>query len=45
MCLPDMNIDHGDHSWQLEQAGISPKDIAANAITLLGKQIKTATLA
>lgn len=37
MMLPDKNIEHGDHSWQLEQAGLSPKQIAATALTTLGK--------
>jgi len=45
MCLPDKNIDHGDHAWQLQEAGISPRDIAANAVTLLGKKLNVATLA
>ena len=45
MCLPDRNIDHGDHSWQLQQAGISPQDIAATAVTMLGKKLNVTTLA
>mmetsp|Transcript_14551 Transcript_14551/g.24658 ORF Transcript_14551/g.24658 Transcript_14551/m.24658 type:complete len:753 (+) Transcript_14551:92-2350(+) len=39
MCLPDRNIEHGDAMWQLQQAGISPMDIAAQATAMLGKKM------
>jgi tyrosyl-tRNA synthetase len=39
MCLPDRNIEHGDAMWQLQQAGISPIDIAAQATAMLGKKM------
>eukprot|EP00238_Polyblepharides_amylifera_P009551 CAMPEP_0196574322 /NCGR_PEP_ID=MMETSP1081-20130531/4057_1 /TAXON_ID=36882 /ORGANISM="Pyramimonas amylifera, Strain CCMP720" /LENGTH=738 /DNA_ID=CAMNT_0041892313 /DNA_START=130 /DNA_END=2346 /DNA_ORIENTATION=- len=37
MCLPDLNIEHGSADWQLEQAGLSPKQIAATCLATLGK--------
>lgn len=37
MHLPDANIEHGSHDWQLEQAGLSPKDIAATVLQLLDR--------
>jgi hypothetical protein len=37
MHLPDVNIEHGSHDWQLEQAGLSPKDIAATVLQLLDR--------
>jgi len=38
MHLPDVNIEHGSHDWQLEQAGLSPKDIAATVLQLLDRK-------
>ena len=38
MYLPDENIEHGAADWQLEQAGLSPKDIAATVLQMLDRK-------
>lgn len=35
--LPDRYIDHGAHSDQIEQAGLSPKHIANTVLSLIGE--------
>ncbi|GJS15234.1 probable 1-deoxy-D-xylulose-5-phosphate synthase 2, chloroplastic [Tanacetum coccineum] len=37
MTLPDRYIDHGDHSNQIEEAGLSPTHIAATVLSLIGE--------
>mmetsp|Transcript_7497 Transcript_7497/g.14224 ORF Transcript_7497/g.14224 Transcript_7497/m.14224 type:complete len:735 (+) Transcript_7497:42-2246(+) len=44
MTLPDKNIEHGSSDWQLEQAGLSPKQIAATVVQLLGKKLEAAIM-
>ena len=38
MCLPDLYIDHGDHNDQLADAGLTPRHIAATALSLIGRE-------
>lgn len=35
--LPDRYIDHGAQNDQIEQAGLSPKHIAATVLSLIGE--------
>ena len=37
MVLPDTYVDHGTYEWQVEQAGLSAGQVAATALTLLGR--------
>ncbi|PIN01304.1 Transketolase [Handroanthus impetiginosus] len=37
MFLSDRYIDHGDQSYQIEEAGLSPKHIAAKVLSVIGK--------
>lgn len=37
MTLPDRYIDHGDQTDQIEEAGLTPKHIAATVLSLIGK--------
>nr|XP_043627675.1 probable 1-deoxy-D-xylulose-5-phosphate synthase 2, chloroplastic [Erigeron canadensis] len=37
MTLPDRYIDHGAQSNQIEEAGLSPKQIAATVLSLIGE--------
>lgn len=36
MVLPDRYIDHGAQKDQIEEAGLSPKHIAATVVSLIG---------
>ncbi|KAF2310379.1 hypothetical protein GH714_008682 [Hevea brasiliensis] len=38
MVLPDRYIDHGSQADQIEEAGLSPKHIAATVVSLIGGQ-------
>lgn len=35
--LPDRYIDHGAQSDQIEEAGLSPKHIAATVLSVIGE--------
>lgn len=35
--LPDRYIDHGAQTDQIEEAGLSPKHIAATVLSLIGE--------
>ncbi|KAL7138051.1 hypothetical protein ABFS83_10G136800 [Erythranthe nasuta] len=37
MVLPDRYIEHGDQNGQIEEAGLSPKHIAATVLSLVGE--------
>ncbi|MFS7918120.1 putative 1-deoxy-D-xylulose-5-phosphate synthase, 1-deoxy-D-xylulose-5-phosphate reductoisomerase [Helianthus anomalus] len=36
MTLPDRYIEHGDQTYQIEEAGLAPKHIAAQVLSLIG---------
>lgn len=38
MVLPDRYIDHGAHGDQIEEAGLTPKHIAATVLSLMGSK-------
>lgn len=37
MVLPDRYIDHGAQNDQIEEAGLSPKHIAATVLSVIGE--------
>ncbi|XP_076954928.1 putative 1-deoxy-D-xylulose-5-phosphate synthase 2, chloroplastic [Bidens hawaiensis] len=37
MTLPDRYIEHGDQNFQIEEAGLTPKHIAKQVLSLIGK--------
>ncbi|KAL3532872.1 hypothetical protein ACH5RR_006393 [Cinchona calisaya] len=41
MMLPDRYIDHGDPNDQIEEAGLTPKHIAATVLSLIGENKDT----
>ncbi|KAL7097383.1 hypothetical protein ACP275_10G141400 [Erythranthe tilingii] len=44
MVLPDRYIEHGDQNGQIEEAGLSPKHIAATVLSLVGEGKDTLSL-
>ena len=44
MFLPDRYIDHGAPQDQIEEAGLTPRHIAATALSLLGRPLEAMQL-
>lgn len=44
MFLPDRYIDHGAPQDQMEEAGLTPRHIAATVLSLLGRPLEAMQL-
>ena len=44
MCIPDKLIDHNTPAGQLAEAGLTPKDIVATALSALGVSAASAAV-